>query len=251
MPIVAADIVAYGSASMPDDDVPTGIGGAIDLTIRVVFTDIIATDQVEALSDNAGDTTQNLNIFGRNAAGEIVNESNLLTGTTFVLYTQVYERILKAVLDASATGVVTIRDQDTDATIMAFASGELEIRRPFYDAAADESGGASRDYHDKIFFKNNHASLTLTNAVIKEFADPSGNVAFALEATLDDSATNGAGNRLTHTGGLTFNSTDKNVANSQNLTALAAQGTWLRLTLAAGAAANNTTVTMRVTGNTV
>lgn len=252
MPIVAADIVAYGSASMPDDDTPVNIGGAIDLTIRVVFTDIVATDQIEALSDNAGDTTQNLDIFGRNAAGEIINESNLLTGTSVVLWTATYERVLKAVLDASTTGVITVRDQDTDTTIMLFASGELEIRRPFYDSAADESGGASRDYHDKIFFKNNHASLTLTNAVVKENADPSGNVAFSLESTLDGSDTNGGGNnRLVAPGGHTFDSTDKNVANSQNLTALAAQGCWLRLTLAAGAAANNTTVTMRVTGNTV
>ncbi len=44
MPIVAADIVAYGSASMPDNDTPTDIGGAISLLKRVVFVDIVATD---------------------------------------------------------------------------------------------------------------------------------------------------------------------------------------------------------------
>ena len=50
MPIVAADIIAYGSASMPDDDTPTGIGGAIDTAVKVVFTDISATDTVEILT---------------------------------------------------------------------------------------------------------------------------------------------------------------------------------------------------------
>ena len=50
MAIVAADIIAYGSASMPDDDTPTGIGGAIDTAVKVVFTDISATDTVEILS---------------------------------------------------------------------------------------------------------------------------------------------------------------------------------------------------------
>ncbi len=58
MPIVATDIVAYGSASMPDDDTPTAIGGAKDTTTKVVFTDISADDTVEILSSSASDTTQ-------------------------------------------------------------------------------------------------------------------------------------------------------------------------------------------------
>lgn len=250
MPIVATDIVAYGSASMPDDDTPTGIGGAISTAKRVVFTDISANDTVEMLSDNAGDTTQTVTIFGRNTAGEIVSEAETLNGTTVQTTTQQFERILKITMSATATGTVTVRKQSDDVTIATLESGITEIRRPFYNAAAEASGGSQRDYYEKVFFKNNHGTLTLTSATIAEQADPSTNVDFDLEASLDGSDTNGAGNRQTHTGGYTFDSSTKNVANSQNLTAGSAQGCWLRLRLPAGEASDNTTFTMRVNGQT-
>lgn len=252
MPIVAADIVAYGSASMPDDDTPTGIGGAIATTKRVVFVDIAATDEIEILSDNAGDTTQTITVHGRNAAGELVSDSATLNGLSVVLISgTAFERVLKIIKSAATTGDVTVRDQDTDTTIATLEAAVTEIRRPFYDAAADASGGSTRTYYDKIFFRNNHGTLTLTSATIAEQADPQTVVAFALESSLDGTDTNGAGNRQTHTGGYTFDSTTKNVANSQNLTAGSAQGCWLELTLTAGLGAQNTSVTMRVSGNTV
>jgi hypothetical protein len=250
MPIVAANIIAYGSASMPDDDTPTGIGGAIDLTTRIVFTDISATDTVEILSDAGGDTTQDVTIYGRNAAGELISELASLDGTNVQTTTATFERILKIVMSATATGTVTVRKQTDDVEIATLEPGVTQIRRPFYDAAAEASGGAERDYYEKIFFKNDHATLTLTSAVIKENADPSTFVDFDLEDALDDNDTNGAGDRQTHDGGYTFDSNDKNVVNGQNLTAQSAQGCWLRLKLAAGEDADNTSFTMRVTGNT-
>ena len=253
MSIVAADIVAYGSASMPDDDVDTNIGGAIDLTTRIVFTAIAATDEVEILSDNAGDTTQTVTVYGRNAAGELVSEVETLAGTTPQTTTTIFERILKIVLSATCTGTVTIRDEATDTTIVAIEPGVTEIRRPFYDAAAEASGGSARDYYEKVFFKNTHGTLTLTNSTIAEQADPSTKITFDLESTLGGSDTNGASNNRRTVGdlsGYTFDSATKNVANSQNLTAGAQQGCWLKLSLAAGDAANNTSWTGRVSGNT-
>jgi hypothetical protein len=235
---------------MPDDDVPTGIGGAEDQTIRVVFTDISANDTVEILSDSASDTTQQVEVFGRNTAGEIVSEVETLVGTTPQTTTQSFERILKIVMDGAALGNVTIRKQTDDVEIAVIAIDELEIRRPFYNAAAEASGGAERDYYEKIFMANTHGSLTLTAATIEEFADPSGNVDFDLESSLDGSDNNGAGNRQTQTGGYSFDSTEKDVANSQNLTAGSAQGVWLRLKLPAGEASDNTTFTLRVNGQT-
>ncbi|RDH86373.1 MAG: hypothetical protein DIZ78_09390 [endosymbiont of Escarpia spicata] len=252
MPVDASEIIVYGSASMPDDDTPTNIGGAIDITVRVVFTDIAATDQVEIVSDAAGDTTQTVTIHGRNAAGELISDAMSLNGTTVVLSTETFERILKIVVSAAHTGTITVRDQDTDTTIASIESGVLEIRRPFYNAAAEASGGAERKYYEKVFFKNTDPVLSLTGATISEQADPSGNVAFALETTLDGTDTNGVGNdRQTAPATYTFDSTTKNVANSQNHTAGAGQGVWLELTLAAGAAATNTTVTPRESGTTV
>lgn len=249
MPIAATDIVVYGSASMPDDDTPTEIGGAIDTTTRITFTDIGPTDNIEAVSSNAGDTTQTLTVYGRNAAGELVNEAIALNGTTLVTIAQVFERVLKATLSASCAGTVTVRDESTDTTIMTFEPGVTEIRRPFYNALAEASGGANRKYYEKVFYKNNHGTLTLTSAQIVEQSDPSGLIAFALESSLGGSDTNGAGNnRQVAPGGYTFNSSTKNVANSQNHTAGAAQGVWLELTLNAGEAAANTTFTLRETG---
>lgn len=253
MPIVASDIVAYGSTTMPDDDTPTGIGGAKDTTKKVTFTDISANDTVEILSSNAGDTTQTVTVYGRNTAGEIVSEAETLAGTTPQTTTQSFERILKITMSASAVGTVTIRKQSDDVTIATLEPGLTEIRRPFYNAAAEASGGAARDYYEKIFLQNDNGSLTLTQATIEEFADPSANISFDLEASLDGSDTNGAGNRQTHSGDgttYTFDSTEKNVANSQNLTAGSAQGVWVKLSLAAGEASDNTTFTLRVNGQT-
>lgn len=250
MPIVATDIVAYGSASMPDDDTPTGIGGAKDTSKKVVFDDISANDTVEILSDNAGDTTQTVTVFGRNTAGEIVSEAETLSGTTPQTTTQSFERILKITMSATATGTVTVRKQSDDVTIATLEPGIDEVRRPFYNAAAEASGGSQRDYYEKIFMQNDNGTLTLTQATIEEFADPSTNIDFALESSLDGTDTNGAGNRQTHTGGYTFDSTTKNVANSQNLTAGSAQGVWVRLRLPAGEASDNTTFTLRVNGQT-
>ncbi len=127
----------------------------------------------------------------------------------------------------------------------------MEVRRPFYAAVADAPGGAARTFHEKIFVKNSHATLTLTAAQIIEQADPSAVISFAVESSLGGSDTNGAGNsRLVAPGGYTFDSAAKNVANSQNFTALGVQGVWLRLTLAAGAAPAKSSVTLRCAGNT-
>jgi hypothetical protein len=239
---------------MPDDDTPTGIGGAIDETVKVTFTDLTASDTVEILSSSGSDTSQTVTIYGRNDAGELISEAETLDGLNVQTTTATFERILKVVMSATAAGIVTIRKQSDDAEIATLEVGLTEVRRPFYDAAAEASGGAARTYYEKIFFKNNHGTLSLTSSKVQEEADPSGNVSFALEQNgdaLDGTDDNGAGNRQTHDGGYTFNSSSKNIVNSQNLTAGSAQGCWLLLDLPAGEAADNTTITMRVSGNTV
>lgn len=127
----------------------------------------------------------------------------------------------------------------------------FEVRRVFYDAVADPA--VTKTYYEKIFIKNTHGSLALTAAQILEQADPSGKITFALETTLDGTGTNGAGNnrQVAPSAGIgTFDSAAKNVANSQNHTAGAAQGVWLKLSLAAGDAATKTSYTPRESGST-
>jgi len=138
---------------------------------------------------------------------------------------------------------------------MIFEKGPNEIlqcRTIFYNAAADNPGGSAKNYYEKVFFSNEHGSLTLSESLIKEIADPTGQVDFDLEASLDGNDTNGAGNnRLVAPSGYTFDSTDKAVANSQNLTAGAAQGVWLRLNLPAGDRAEKTVFEIGCQGVTV
>jgi len=330
--ILRSDIIFYGSASMPDDDTPTGIGGAIDTSIRIAFSDISSNGNFQVVSSAAGDTTQTVTAYGRDAPGNLINEGKVLTGLTPVAMTAetVWERLLKGTKSATTTGDVAIeaasstrdntaqgaadattsesayitldvgasavddayngmvlrldggtgvgqirygidydgatkrlyvnRDWDTtpDATSEYIVSDGIvfekspnevsEVRRPFYAALAENRDGSARTYYEKIFSENVHATLDLTNAVVGELADPTGNIDFDLESTLDGTDTNGVGNRQTHTGGYTFDSTSKDVANSQSHTSGAGQGIWLRLTLPAGEAAAKTSFTLQEEG---
>lgn len=251
MAVVDTDIVVFGSAVMPDDDVTTEIGGAIDLTKKIVFTDISPNGTVTIFSSAAGDNTQTVTTYGRDAAGVLVSEALGLTGTTPVAGTQVFERVLKIVLSAAAVGNVTVEETTGGEDLVVMEAGVTEIRRPFYNAFSEAAGGAQKIYYEKIFFKNTNTVSALTSAVMSEFADPSGLVAFGLAPTLDDSGTNGVGNnRQVAPSAITIDSANKNVVNSQVHSPSTAQGIWLSLTLPAGTAASKTSYTLRETGET-
>jgi len=250
MSVTSDDLIAYGSATMPDDDSVEDIGGAIDTSVRVSFTDVAPADTIDVASDDSGDT-MDVTIHGRDSQGVMVSETLTLNGTTTVNGAQTFERILKVVVSASHAGTITLTEATGGDTLMAIESGVLEVRRPFYAAVAEDSGGAERTYYDKVFVKNADASKALTSATIAESADPSGKVAFALEGSLDGSDTNGAGNnRQVAPSGYTFDNDTENVANNGDLLSGSAQGVWLELTLPAGEAPNNTSFTLTTSGNT-
>ncbi len=117
----------------------------------------------------------------------------------------------------------------------------LTVTRLFYGAGFPAPGAAAIAINDKFFIKNTHASKDGTLAQVLESLDPSGVLAFAVAATLDDTATNGAGNTRLVAPGLTFNSAAKAMANSGVLTNGKAQGVWAQWTMAGGGAAINTT----------
>lgn len=136
------------------------------------------------------------------------------------------------------------------------------IRRPFYNAAADVSGGSNRNYYEKIFMVNNNTTTALTAASIIKQVDPTGATAlnFALTTVLNDTGT--VANRQTapSTGIGSFSSGAApqtiTVPSPQNLPSGAApnsagaQGVWLDLTLNAGVVAGKTAFTLRTTGTT-
>jgi hypothetical protein len=327
MPIKLSELKWRGSASMPDDDTPVAIGGAIALDKKAHFQDVNGT--VQGVSSAAGDTTQTITVSGRDATGAIVAPVITLNGLTAVTNAQSFERLLKAVKSATTTGDVAIEAQTAERTGTAQAgsaddltldtgasgvdgtydfmvlrltggtgSGQIreiirytgadkkalvsrpwtvtpdatsvfrvskgfyfdkspdeimQVRRPFYNAAANAPGGGAVDYHEKLFAKNTHGSLALLSAKVAELADPSASVSFALETTVNGTGTNGGGNnrKVAPSSGIGgFDSTEKDVPGTQ-LTAGQAIGVWLKLSLADGGAALKTTYTPRLKGNTV
>jgi hypothetical protein len=249
MSITTGELIAYGATSRPVTDSGT-VGGAIDLTDFIDFTQMTGNDTIQAVSSSAGDTTQTITVVGRDAAGNVVTSSaTTLTGTTPVTISGLgtVERILSATLSATAAGTVTVRSTTGPGTNFSrtIPVGQKSFRAVFQQGAS--LPGSTKTYYAKFFWKNTDATLALTSAQVLESADPSGLIDHGLEGTLNDSNT--STNRITAPGGITFASTAANVANSQSLTAGAAQGTWLRLSLGVGQAAQRTTYTSQLTGN--
>lgn len=244
MSIVAADLVAFCAASMPSDDSSTS-GGAIDLLRRPDFTQIAATDKIEVVSSSAADTVPTVTLTGRKADGTIVTEILTLTGTSAVATTNNYERLLKAELSTTCAGTITVRRQTGPSTLRTIPIGERGFMAVLRQLASDPS--VQKDYYVKFFWKNTHATLALTTSVVKENSDPDNRITHALDAALD--ASTSVANRLTSPG-FTFSNADKNVPNSQNLSAGSAIGVWLNLTLPAADAAHRTTYTSELDGQT-
>lgn len=245
MSISAAELVAFNAQSMPTSDSGTS-GGAIDITRRPDFTQMSTNDKVQAISGNAGDTTQSITLIGRKTDGSIVSETLTLNGATAVETTNTYERLLSAELSATAAGIVTVRRKTGAVTIRTIPVGERGFAAIFQQCASDPS--SQKDFYMKFFWKNTNGSLALTSSVVKENADPDARITHALAAALDDSVS--VASRITSPG-LTFNGSDKNVPNSQNLSSGSAIGVWLNLTLPAGDGAHRSTYTSELDGQTV
>lgn len=249
MAIAASDLVFYGAENMPENNVEN-VGGAIDTTTKVVFTDISAADEVEILSSSGSDTSQTVTVTGRNAAGEIVSEVESLDGTNVQTTTTQFERILKIEMSDVAVGTVTIRKEADDVTIATLEPGIRAVRRLFYDSSADADGGSARDFYEKIFVKNNHGSLTLTNAQIKENSDPTGFITFDIGSTYNDSGLLGGRLNVVPSGlSGSFTSSDKYLPGS-GLPAGSGCSIWLKMSLPAGQAPTKDTYTLQITGTT-
>lgn len=112
MSVLIRDLRFYGSASMPDDDTPLNIGGAISLSKGIAFTDVDGF--VEAVSDTTADTSQTVTVHYRDAVGAALSEVKTLTGVTPVAFTANMKRLLKAIKSGSTTGNVAVRNQTAE-----------------------------------------------------------------------------------------------------------------------------------------
>ncbi len=84
MSISATDLIFYASANKPTDDTSAG-GGAIDTLERVTFDDVAANDDLEVVSSNAADTTQQITVTARLPSGAVSQQTVTLNGTTAVI----------------------------------------------------------------------------------------------------------------------------------------------------------------------
>lgn len=141
MTIRKMDLVLYGSATMPDDDSTLNIGGAIDTSKKISFKNPASATELEAVSENAGDTTQDITIVGRIANGAKKTEVISLNGQTPAQAgtPETFARILKATKSATTAGTVALMSTTNEHTGTATDGGVDALGNPYIDLDAGAS----------------------------------------------------------------------------------------------------------------
>jgi hypothetical protein len=245
MPIAASDLKLYGSTNMEEVDGATQ-GGAIDLTTRIVWDSAALANvfgsTVDFVSDQAGDNSQTVEVYGRDSTGSIVTDSKTLNGTTVVAGTVTFAEILKVTISAAHAGNVTLKRHSDAGVLVTIESGVLQIRRLFYGAASDTSSGSTRNYYDKAVLKNTNGTKAALSLTVKTNTDPAtGDCLIAVESSVNGTGT--STNRQTAPSGVTGAgfSDGPTAIPGTDLAPGAAIGIWFNLVLTAGlAAAQNT-----------
>src|SRR5690606_27005922 len=112
-------------------------GGAMDGTIRVVFTQPAATDDIEVVSDDACDDMVDVTVVARAANGAVVTDTVTLNGATPVAFDgfgtsgEAIERVLSVTLDGDASGTVTVRRGSDAGDIAVIPAGERGVHMLF------------------------------------------------------------------------------------------------------------------------
>jgi len=247
MSILSSELLVYGSAGLPQDDVASS-GGAIDATRRPALSQMTANATITVVSDTAGDTARSITIKYRDATGAIQSETLAVTGTTSVHTVGTAERFLTADMSGThATATVTV-SQTGGGTISTIPPLEIGFYVNFINSASDPS--LAKDRYEKIAWKNTNATLTLTSAQVTLTADPSGKLTIGVAAAVNDTVS--VANRLTAPGGVTFVGVGvaQNVPGG-NLAAGSYIGAWIHQALLAGDAAIRQPYTTQLSGNTV
>lgn len=105
MSLVPNQVVVYGSVNMPEVDSST-VGGAIDFTKRVMFTDLAVAGAVDVVSSSASDTAVKIQVSGRDSTGAVQTPAAItLTGATLIASAfggQSFQRLLAGVISGGA-----------------------------------------------------------------------------------------------------------------------------------------------------
>lgn len=246
MPIVAADLVAYGPANLVEDDTSTA-GGDRVVARRPNLDQFSASAIPHIESDNAGDTTQTVTIVGRNAAGAKISEVQTLNGTTPVAFTNTFERILKVTKSATTTGTVLVKQGSGGTTRVTLAPAELISFAFFIDASSDPS--AQKDRYELIYWQNTHGTLSLTSATVDLTADPASKILFKMHTAVGNAGT--ITNRKTSPGGTFLDDNNPtSLPGDGNLDAGEYIGVWINQRLSAGDSPVKNSFTTKLAGTT-
>lgn len=144
MSVLPSDIVAYGSANMPEAD-GVAVGGAVDFSRRVAFYDITPTGTIDFVSSNPADTGVYVQVAGRDPTGAIqIPTAVALNGTTLVTGSQSFERLLYgAVSGASPNGPLSNPSSGTSTT----TSGTLTSAATSMTVASHTGFPSSNNYY--------------------------------------------------------------------------------------------------------
>jgi hypothetical protein len=134
------DVKLYGSAVMPDSDTETAIGGAIALTRRVEFAPLAVTGAVQAVSSDAGDTTQTVTVHYLDAARVAQSEMQTLDGVMPVAFTASMSALLKALKSVTTAGDVAVEATMVERAGTAQAGSTADALK--LDAGAADADGA-------------------------------------------------------------------------------------------------------------
>jgi hypothetical protein len=109
MSILLSDLKLCGAATEADDDTVTAVGGAIDKAVKVHFTDVGGSFMV--VSSATADTVPTVQVFYRDGAGALQNETQTLTGQAPVNYAATPERFMKGLKSGTTVGDIAVITQ--------------------------------------------------------------------------------------------------------------------------------------------
>ncbi len=130
-------------------DNTTGVTGAWTRAQTGLDGDLTAAapgaEQIQIVSDDAGDTTQEVTIYGIDASGEPQTETLTLSGTTPVVGTATWgaDGVLGVVISAVTAGDITIASNPTTTTVVfTVTAGDTDAGVVLIDNAAVQLGTA-------------------------------------------------------------------------------------------------------------
>jgi hypothetical protein len=103
------EMIVYCAANMVDDDTST-VGGAIDKTARPIFAQlqVSSPDTIKVKSENTGDTTQAVTVYGNREAGADINEEIDLTGQSWAAGSLEFAQINRVTIDGAHAGAIAV-----------------------------------------------------------------------------------------------------------------------------------------------